>query len=270
MAQRYDVSLKSLFLQQGDGIIRRLLFGSKVVEYLSTEQPQIFNHRADMVVRTEDGALHHVELQVDNEVGFAVRMLCYYAYLIRAYRQHVVQVVLYIGREPLRMEPSYFSPSIDFRFSIVNVRELDPAPLLASEDWADNALALLAKGDPMRALEAVIPRLRALQAADRHAAASTLVLLSGIIGIAKRVNERLEEVGMINVMENEVIGPMLLERLEKGREEGQRSLIQEQLMEKFGTLPQWATHRVETASTEQCSAWAKRILRSESLEDTLG
>ena len=59
MGQRYDVSLKALFLREGDGILRRLLFGGKVTEYLATEQPQVFNHRADMVVRTEDGSLHH-------------------------------------------------------------------------------------------------------------------------------------------------------------------------------------------------------------------
>lgn len=37
MAQRYDVSLKTLFLREGDGIIRRLLFGGKVIELLATE-----------------------------------------------------------------------------------------------------------------------------------------------------------------------------------------------------------------------------------------
>ncbi len=57
MAQRYDVSLKSLFLREGDGIIRRQLFGGRITEHLSTEQPQVFNHRADMVVRTKDASL---------------------------------------------------------------------------------------------------------------------------------------------------------------------------------------------------------------------
>ena len=134
MAQRYDVSLKSLFLREGDGIIRRLLFGGKVVEFLATEQPQIFNRRADLVVRTEDGLLHHVELQAFNEFGFELRMLEYYVYLVRAYKQHVAQTVLYLGKEPLRLEHAYMSPSIDFRFKIVNLREYDAGPLLASED----------------------------------------------------------------------------------------------------------------------------------------
>ena len=48
LAQRYDVSLKALFLREGDGIFRRLRFGGKVIAFLATEQPQILNHRADL------------------------------------------------------------------------------------------------------------------------------------------------------------------------------------------------------------------------------
>ena len=68
MAHRYDVSLKALFLREGDGIMRRLLFGGKVTEHLATEQPQVFNHRADMVVRTEDGSLHREKLSRQGNV----------------------------------------------------------------------------------------------------------------------------------------------------------------------------------------------------------
>ena len=163
MAQHYDVSLKALFLREGDGIIRRLLFGGRVTEYLATEQPQVFNHRADMVVRTEDGAVHQVEFQTSNEAGFAVRMLEYYAYLVRTHGQHVVQSVLYLGKDPLRLENSYSSPSMAFRFEVVNLREYDAEPLLASNDWADNALALLAKGQRERVFEVVLVRLRAMK-----------------------------------------------------------------------------------------------------------
>jgi len=273
MAHRYDVSLKALFLSEGDGIMRRLLFGGKVVEFLATEQPQVFNHRADLVVRTEYGLLRHVEFQTFNEVDFALRMLEYYAYLVRVYKQHVSQVVLYLGREPLRLEAAYTSPSIGFRFEIVNLREFDAGPLLASEDWADNLLALLAKGEPEVALEVVLSRLRAMKSKDQDWAAGTLLQLSGILGIEETVNDRLKEAGMINLMENKVLGPLLQQQFEqgerKGRGEGQQDLLQEQLTEKFGSLPVWALQRLQGASAEDLHAWAKRILRSTTLEDTL-
>jgi len=277
MAHRYDVSLKALFLREGDGIIRRLLFGGRVTEHLATEQPQMFNHRADMVVRTEDGSLHQVEFQTSNEAGFAVRMLEYYAYLVRVHKQHIVQTVLYLGREPLRLEQTYTSPSMEFRFEIVNLREYEAEPLLASPDWADNALALLAKGEPDKALVAVLTRLPAMKSEDRDWAAGTLLQLSGILGLEEVVNERLKEVGMINLMENKVLGPLILKQFEEGRQEGRQEglsegrqgLLQEQLTEKFGTLPAWALQRLHGASIEELHAWAKRILHSTTLEDTL-
>lgn len=265
MAHRYDVSLKSLFLREGDGIIRRLLFGGKVIEFLATEQPQIFNRRADLVVRTEDGSLHHVEFQTSNETGFALRMLEYYAYLARVHKQHISQVVLYLGPEPLRLEPAYTSPSIGFRFEIVNLREFDAEPLLASEDWADNVLALLAKGEPEKALGVVLSRLRAMKSDDQNWAVGTLVQLSGILGMEEIVNDRLTEVGMIDLMENKILAPLIL----RAEQKGQQDLLQELLTEKFGSLPVWALQRLQGASTDDLYTWAKRILHSTTLEDTL-
>lgn len=277
MAQRYDVSLKALFLREGDGIIRRRLFGGRVTEHLSTEQPQVLNNRADMVVRTEDGSLHHVEFQVANEVGFGLRMFAYYAYLLCAYDQHVVQTVLYLGQEPLRLDTGYSTPSMNFRFEIINLRELEAEPLLASDDWADIALALLAKGDRERALAVAVARLRQMQREERAWASGTLLLLSGILKIEDTVNERMKEAGMINLMENKVVGPMILQAEQKGRsegrqegrQEGMQGLLLDLLTEKFGALPDWATERLRSASGEELHVWAKRVLHSASLDETL-
>lgn len=281
MAQRYDVSLKTLFLREGDGIIRRLLFGGRIAEHLATEQPQVFNHRADMVARNEDGTVHQVEFQAANESGFNLRMLAYYAYLVRLHGQHVVQTVLYLGPDPPGLEGGYQSPSIDFRYNVINVRDYDAEPLLASPDWADNALALLARGEPEKALATLVERLRAMRPDEQDWATGTLLLLSGILGLEETVNDRLKEVGMINVMENKVIGPLIQqgerkghsegkrEGMREGKQEGRQDILRELLADKFGTLPAWALQRLKSASADDLSAWAKRILHSTTLEDTL-
>jgi hypothetical protein len=273
MAHRYDVSLKSLFLREGDGIIRRLLFGGKVTEYLSTEQPQISNRRADMVVRTEDGSLHQVEFQAANETDFPLRMLEYYTYLVRAHKQHIVQIVLYVGREPLRLERAFTSPSVTFQFEIINLREFDADALLASEDGADNVLALLPKGEPEKALMAGLPRLRAMKNEDRAWAAGTLLLLSGILGSDVNIGERLRQIGMIDLAENKILGPIIREQFEegerKGRSEGQKDLLQRLLIRKFGFLPKWVAQRIRAASEDELNLWAERILSATSFKETL-
>ena len=78
MAQNFDVSAKTIFLHPGNGIIRRALFHGQVEEYLATEQPQVSNKRADMVVRNSDGEIHHVEFQTKNDSALGLRMLGYY------------------------------------------------------------------------------------------------------------------------------------------------------------------------------------------------
>ena len=230
------------------------------------------NQRADMVVRVENGSLHHVEFQTSNESGFALRMLEYYAWLVRVHRDHVVQTVLYLGREPLRMPHVWTSPSMDFRFDMVNLRELDAEALLESDDWADNALALLAKGEPARVLEVVLPRLRAMRKDDQNWATATLVLLSGILGMETVVNERLKEVGMINIMENKVLGPLIQQGIDRGMEQlrlQQQELLLDLLSDKFGAVPPWAAEQLRDASFADLSNWARRISRATSIEETL-
>ena len=273
MAHRYDVSLKTLFLHEGDGIIRRRLFGARVTEHLATEQPQVLNNRADLVVRTEDGVLHHVEFQATNEADFGQRMFEYYAYLRCTHKEHVVQTVLYLGREPLRLQTSYSTPSVDFRFEIVNLREYDAEQLLGSDDWADIALALLATGDREKVLAVAVSRLRQMGREERAWASGTIILLSGILEMEDTVNERMKEAGMIDLMENKVVGPMILQAEQKGRSEGIQAGMQDVLLdlltEKFGPLPASAVERVHAASSEELHTWAKRVLRSNSLDETL-
>lgn len=285
MAQHFDVSLKVLFVRQGSGIVRQMVFGGNVAEFLATEQPQLSNRRTDLVARNEDGSLHHVEFQTSNEAGFPLRMLEYYAYLAKAHKQHVVQTVLYLSREPMTLEDSYSSPSLMYRFTIINLRELDARPLLASPDWADNLMALFADGDLPAALEVVIARIATLSGEERDFAAGTLLILSGIIGMEETIRTRLQEVGMIDLMQNTVIGPMILksredgrevgraegraEGREVGREEGKLELFTNLLIAKFGPLPQWAQQRLAAAPPGDLDLWSRRLVHQARLEDTL-
>ena len=109
---------------------------------------------------------------------------------------------------------------MDFRFEIINLREYDAEPLLASPDWADNALALLAGGDSRKALDVAVSRLRAMNREDQAWASGTLLALAGILGIEEAVDSRLKEAGMINVMENKVLGPLILKRCEEAEQVG--------------------------------------------------
>ena len=59
------------------------------------------------------------------------------------------------------------------------------------------------------------------------------------------------------------------EGIQQGMQEGMQGLLMQQLTEKFGALPAWASSRLQSASNEELHLWARRVLHTDSLEDTL-
>jgi predicted transposase YdaD len=55
-------------------------------------------------------------------------------------------------------------------------------------------------------------------------------------------------------------------RLE-GKLEGKCGLLEKILTRRFGPLPDWAKHRLASASSEQLDQWAERVLEAKSLQD---
>jgi len=287
MAQTFDVTFKYLF-RQSRGVLATMLFGDSF-EWQNVEQPAVRNLRADLLAKCADGTYRQVELQVTNDRGLAFRMLEYYVGFYRSLGEHVQQTVLYAGREPLRMDDAFHSPSTQHRYTNLNLREMDGDELLASEDLADNQWALLTKTDPEKVIRVVIDKLRTLSGEEQEKAASTFVIIGGILGIEAEVERRLQT-DMIDLLENKVLGPAirkgLAQGLEQGRQEGRQEGLQEGRQEglqaglqaglhqvlhallerRSAALPPGASARVASASAEALNAWILRLDAGESLE----
>ena len=225
MAQQFDVTFKTLLLRS-TGVISKILFGGKVVEWLNVEQPDVRNPRGDTVARCTDGVARHVELQSKNDPEMSFRILDYYVGFRRTMREEVEQWVVYGGREPLRMDPFFLSPSTLHYYKIMNLREMDGAPLLESDDWVDNEFALLAKADPEEVIRVVEARLRQLQGQEQAEAVCSFVLLSGILGMEEEIGRRLKT-SMFDVMENKVLGPAIRQGIEQGIKQGMERGMQQ-------------------------------------------
>jgi predicted transposase/invertase (TIGR01784 family) len=179
-----------------------------------------------LLARGPDGKLRHVELQSRNDPEMGFRELDYYVGFRRLLKEHVEQIVLYAGREPLNMTPAFESPSTEHRFRILDLREMDGEDLLLSDDWGDNALALLTQANRERVIQAVEARLRILEGEEQQEAARTFVLISGILGIEEAIGRRLEA-DMIDIMENKVLGPAIRKGIAQGIEQGRREGIEQ-------------------------------------------
>ena len=116
MPQNLDVTFKSLFLRS-NGIFLRQLFG-EIVAWQNVEQPTVSNRRADLLARCADGFLRHIEIQLYNELAIPFRMAEYYVGFFRLLNEHVNKILLYVGRDPLRMPAAFITPTMRHEYKI--------------------------------------------------------------------------------------------------------------------------------------------------------
>ena len=103
LMSKYDASLKLILRRWGSLVVERLT-GEEPVAWKNVEFPNVTSRYADLLVETASGVLWHIELQTVNDREMPVRMLEYATHAYRNHRQLPEQCVLYVGREPMRME----------------------------------------------------------------------------------------------------------------------------------------------------------------------
>ena len=79
------------------------LAGFKVSKWLDVELPKIESRRADLLGEAADGTLLHIEVQSSNDPIMALRMAEYCLGVYRRLGRIPKQVVLYVGKDPMRM-----------------------------------------------------------------------------------------------------------------------------------------------------------------------
>lgn len=159
--QDYDVVLKIL-LQKS---LQRLT-GTTITRWLSTELPTVQNLRIDLLGETSDRELMQIEVQSTNDSGIPFRMLEYLVMVTRIHGRVPKQILLYVGRKPLHMASQFQWTDGVARFTLVDMREIDGEPLLASSEPSDNVLGILAR------LETIVPHCAASSRSFRGCSAT--------------------------------------------------------------------------------------------------
>lgn len=122
------------------------LVGIPVELPLATEYPAVRTRRPDMVARLADSRIYHLELQA----GPDRRMLEYYLLLAEHHDTVVRQQVLLVGARGGMMDGGIDHLDLQFHYSVIDIRSIDPAPLLASPAIEDNVLAFLCRYDDLQ------------------------------------------------------------------------------------------------------------------------
>ena len=271
----YDIALKSV-IRRLSGSALEGLTGFAIERWHNVEFPEVRTLRADMIGETADGSLVQLELQSTNDPDMALRMAEYALAVYRQFRQFPQQIVLYVGRAPLAMPELLASHSLAFRFRVVDIRDMDGDALLASPDANENVIAvLMGLGDKRAAVRRILARIAESDPGQRRIALAEFVILAGLRNLGAIIEEETKTMPILDdIMDHDLLGPVLRRGLQQGRAEGrvegEQTVVVRQIEKRFGAVPPAARQRLEAMSAPELEEIALRLLDAGSLEELLG
>jgi predicted transposase YdaD len=214
----------------------------------------------------------------------ALRMAEYALAVYRQFRQFPEQIVLYVGRAPLAMPETLAGQALAFRFRAVDIREMDGAPLLESGNPDENVIAVLMRlGDEREAVRRILKRIAESEPGQREIALREFIILAGLRRLGAIIQEVTKTMPILDdIMDHDLLGPVLRRGLQQGRVEGlaegrvegrvegEQTVVMRQIEKRFGPVPSWARERLEAMSAPEVEETALRLLDVRSLEELLG
>jgi predicted transposase YdaD len=277
----FFVEFLELFLPQVVDAIEPDSIGFLLQEYfadLTAGENKIIDLLAQVrLAGQEVSFLIHLEAQASSQADFARRMFFYFARLHQKYLQRIYPIVLFSFDEPYRQEPNRYS----VEFEDLKVMEFNFFPIqLNCLNWRDFlnqrnpiAAALMSK---MQIDAADRPRvkvecLRLLATLRLDPARSQLI--SGFVDTYLRMNAEEEQVfqtaiGTLEESEREGVMQILTSWMEqgiaegeqRGRLEGERSLVMRLLTRRLGTLPTSVEAQVQALDLPRIEALSEALL----------
>ena len=276
---KYDITLKTLLMDGAPALLTQLA-GTSAVRFKPAEYPVTISRHVDLVGRIDGKGkpLLHTEVQSFNDPRIAGRMLGYYWVLIEDDPDvEVIQTVLYVGSEPMRMPEGLSRPGLTLKYRVIDARTLDPTPLLASDSVADVVASFLCRADNMEErIREIIERLRVVCAGDDPAlgeALSRLVLLDDLRRAGTIIEEIRDMPIQVNIEENPILLRLytrgLNEGKAEGKTEGKAEMLMRQMRHRYGALPESAVATILDAHPAALDLWADAIFEAESLDGLL-
>jgi hypothetical protein len=267
----YDVALKRILTRPGSALLYALT-GCKRLRWLNVELPKVNNPRIDLLGARPDGELVHLEFQSRSERKLAVRMGEYLFAIAKRYGRIPRQVVLYVGEKRTHMNTRLTSPDLDYRFHLIDIRDLDGEPLLASKNLSDNVSAVLTRlGEQPETLRQILRRIQGAPAEERSEALAELSILAGLRKLKDNIEQ---ERTRMPITEDIMKNPMVIRFIEHGRElereqarAAQSKMLAGQIRKRFGVLPNPARRRLAAMTSEELTATGLRLFDAATIDD---
>ena len=168
------------------------------------------------------------------------------------------------------MSARFESPTMAFRYRLLDLRELPGERFLASEQVEDQILSLLMRlKNRSAAITRILHSIAELQVREREQALGQLMVLCGLRGIESEVEREVKKVPILtSLLDHKVLGREYKKGFAegeaqgeaKGEARGEARLIRRLLEQKFKRIPKYVDNRLEDATAEQIEVWGERLL----------
>ena len=140
-----DIISKELLKEMAKDISRHILHIEILddMELIDNEFTRVERRDADLVYKNGNEIIH-IEIQNNNHPKMHLRMLRYYDDILFQYEKYAVkQYMLYIGREKCYMKNEIIRDEINYRYAIIDIRDIPCESFLQSDDPSAVVLAIL-------------------------------------------------------------------------------------------------------------------------------
>jgi hypothetical protein len=250
--------------------------GHSVKQWRNSALSRTREQRVDLLGETRTGTLVHIELQSTNQARMSFRMSDYAHAICAKFGRFPHQLVLYVGRGRMRMNGALAGPHIRYECPMLDIRELDTAPLLRSASLEDNVIAVLTRsGGNVEAIREILLRISRALPEDRNRALVELALLGSLRQLENVIEQEANHMPVLGgILDNKVFAREYKRGLKTGREEGvvkgERTVLSAQIRKRFGSLPAWAEASLAQLPAGQLERVALRLLDAQTLEELLG
>jgi len=209
-----------------------------------------------------------------NQNLYELQMAGYYVEIYLASGKHPDQVLVYVGREKLRMRDHFKSPTMDFRFRVIDLRSLDGERFVASGEVGDQILSLLMR-NRRAAIRRILRTIATLDGRAREEALGQLVVIRGLRSITTEIEEEIRRVPILDsLLDHKILGREFKKGLQQGEAigeaRGEAKMLRRQLELRFKKLPKWVTDKLATATPTQLEVWGERFVEARSLAAIFG
>jgi hypothetical protein len=167
------------------------------------------------------------------------------------------------------MKDGIEGPGVSVRFHLVDIRDLDGEQMLASANMGDNVLAVLTKlGEQPKVVRRILERIAGGPPDGRDQALADLFIVAELRRVTGSVKREVEKMPiLLDIMDNEVLGPVLRKGLRQGRVEGQVEILLSQIQKRFGRIPPAVAQRIAALKPAQLKRVGLRLLDVQRIED---